>query len=421
MPLYGNLASMPLPDLLQWAGVARKTGTLELERNKVCKRILFRHGRIIACASDDPSDLLGHWLVSRGKISEDVLRLALAKQAQVRCHLGEILAEMGAVSREEVLRQLVAKTEESLFALFEWADAEFRFRDGGVDDNVGFPVDLRVEDVLLRGAKRLDEVQNIRTVFTDPGIVLRRTAKPPPAEVFRNRMARRIFEQVDGERTVAEILLHVHASEFLVTKFLYELHRIGVVEIATIRRPEPAEAPVLEIPLELSDAPESAPSAAASEADDAEAETEPSRPAVAVAAPPAPKPIEVPTETDLEIARRLMARGDFDGALEILDRAYRLEPSDDALRKLLAEAEAAFVEKAYRHYLPAAKIPILAKTPESLTAERLSPAEYFIVSRIDGSWDVRSIIQITPLREVEALRTLKRLRERGILELRDPA
>lgn len=423
MPLYGNLASMPLPDLLQWAGAAKKTGTLELERNKVCKRILFRHGRIIACASDDPSDLLGHWLVSRGKISEDVLRLALAKQGEVRRHLGEILAEMGAVSREEILRQLVAKTEESLFALFEWGDAEFRFRDGGVDDNVGFPVDLRVEDVLLRGAQRHDEVQNIRTVFTDPGIVLRRTAKPPPTEVHRNRMARRIFEQVDGERTVAEILLHVHASEFLVTKFLYELHRIGVVEIAKIRRPEPAAEPVLEIPLELSDVPESRPPAEASDPATGGAQAEPERPAVAVAAPPAPAPkaVDVPTETDLEISRRLMARGDFDNALEILDRAYRLEPSDDALRKLLAEAEAAFVEKAYRHYLPAAKIPVLAKPPEALTAERLSPAEYFIVSRIDGSWDVRSIIQITPLREVEALRTLKRLRERGILELRDPS
>ena len=61
------------------------------------------------------------------------------------------------------------------------------------------------------------------TVFNDPGIVLRSTGRPTPAAVMKNRMARRIYESLNGERTVAEILLHAHASEFLVTKFLFEL------------------------------------------------------------------------------------------------------------------------------------------------------------------------------------------------------
>jgi hypothetical protein len=406
---------MPLGDLLQWLGVANKTGTLELERQKVRKRILFRHGRIIACASEDPSDLLGHWLVSRGRISEDVLRLALARQEQEKRHLGELLVEMGALKKDDLLRQLVAKTEESIFALFEWTDAEFRFRDEDPDPGNVFPVDLRVEDVLLRGAQRFDEVQRIRTIFNDPGIVLRRTGKLPPAEVFRNRMARSLYEAVNGERSVAEILLHAHASEFLVTKFLFELHRIGAVEVAgVIAVPSPAPEDPLEFELHVPETVAAGPSSSTGTAQE---------PRIAVSAPPAPpRPeIVVPTETDLEIARRLMANGDFDSALEILDRAYRMQPGDEALRRLLAEAETAFVEKAYRHYLPPAKVPVLVKPPQTLQSEHLSPAEFFLLSRMDGSWDVRSIIQIAPLREVEALRTLKRLRERGILELRDPA
>ena len=35
----------------------------------------------------------------------------------------------------------------------------------------------------------------------------------------------------------------------------------------------------------------------------------------------------------------------------------------------------------------------------------------------DGSWDLRSIISISPLREVDALRAFKKLRERGIIDL----
>jgi hypothetical protein len=82
-------------------------------------------------------------------------------------------------------------------------------------------------------------------------------------------------------------------------------------------------------------------------------------------------------------------------------------------------AEQYFVERAYRHYLPPGKIPILKRPIESLVGDNLSPAEGFLVSRVNGSWDLRSIMSISPLREVDALRALKRLRERGIIDLVD--
>ena len=50
----------------------------------------------------------------------------------------------------------------------------------------------------------------------------------------------------------------------------------------------------------------------------------------------------------------------------------------------------------------------------------LTPQEYFMLSRIDGTWNVKAVIQVAPIQEVEALRTLKRMREKGIIELRDP-
>ena len=394
MPVQGSLATMSLTEILQWLGSAGKTGALSIERNKVVKRILVREGRVVACSSQEPSDMLGHFLVSRGRISEETLRKALGVQEDDKSHLGRILVDMGALTEDELRRALEDKSQETIFGLFEWENASFRFEAGEIDDANIYGVNLRVEDILLRGAQRWDEILRIRKVFNDPGIVLRRTARVPPAEVFRNRMARRIFESVNGERTVAEILLHAHGSEYLVTKFLFELSRAGCVEIAGVRpiEREPAPSPT-------------APKVA------------PGRPAAAASAP---SPALVTAEGDLEVARRLLNRGEFEAALEILDRAYKAQPGDEALRRLLAEAEAAFVEKAYRHLLPPDKVVSLARPVEELTAELLSPPEFFLLSRIDGTWDVKSIIQITPLREVDVLRTLKRMREKGVIELRDP-
>src|SRR6266850_2640765 len=236
MPVHGNLATMSLTEILQWLGNAGKTGTLSIERNKVVKRILLREGRVIACASQEPADMLGHFLVSRGKISEETLRKALGLQETQRTHLGRILVATGALTEDELRLLLEDKAQETIFGLFDWDDAEFRFAEGETADPNIFAVNMRVEDILLRGAQRWDEMQRFRTVFNDPGIVLRRTARMPPAEVFRNRMARRIFESINGERTVAEILLHAHGSEYLVTKFLYELHRAGVAEVAGVKQ-----------------------------------------------------------------------------------------------------------------------------------------------------------------------------------------
>lgn len=419
MPVQGNLGTMSLTEILQWLGSAGKTGALSIERNKVIKRILVREGRVIACASQEPSDMLGHFLVSRGRISEETLRRALALQEAQKEHLGRILVGMGALTDDELRRSLEDKSQETIFGLFEWEDASFRYVDGEIGDANIYAVNMRVEDILLRGAQRWDEIQRIRTVFNDPGIVLKRTTRVPPGEVFRNRMARRIFESIDGERTVADILLHAHGSEYLVTKFLFELHRAGCAEISHVRpveRPAEAAAP----------APPLSPEILEEIREPARIGDRPPAPAApapaprAAAAKPASAPAIVSNEGDFEVARRLLNRGEFEAALEILDRAYKGQPGDESLRRLLAEAEAAFVEKAYRHLLPPSKIVSLARPMEELAGERLSPPEFFLLSRLDGTWDVKSIIQITPLREVDVLRTLKRLREKGVIELKDP-
>jgi hypothetical protein len=408
MALFGSLRSMPLTDVLQWLGTTRKTGTLVLERNKVVKQIVFREGRVVGCSSDDPPELLGHYLVAQAKITEETLREALVRQAETQEYLGKILVGMQAVTPDDLTRLLTSKAEETIFSLFDWEEAEFRFDEDREPSPYAFPVEIEIEDILLRGLKRYDEMKRIRTVFNDPGIVLRKTDREPPAEVFKNRLTKRIHDLITGDRTVAEILLHAHASEFLVTKFLFELFRNGIVEIAEVRPIRPATAPPPEREPELVACAEPAASR------NGAAEARRPRPIA-----PVNVPVPAPAAAELEAARALMGSGEFEGALDILNAQYRLHPSDESLRRLVAEAEAAFVDKAYRYYVPPHKIPVLRGSAESLTGEKLSPVEFFLLSRFNGTWDIRSIIQITPIREVEALRTLKRLREKGFVELRD--
>jgi hypothetical protein len=438
---------MSLPDLLQWLAAARMSGTLQVELNKVSKSISLEAGLLVGCSSEHPPERLGQFLLARGKLSEEQLLEALSTHEEQGKHLGLVLTEMGIISEEELISHLEAQAEEVIFSLFDLQDAVFRFRQEENDHDNLFPVCLRVEDVLLRGLKRVDEMRQIREVLNDPGIVLQYSKKAPPQEVFENEMARTLYGAIDGERTIEEILLHVHGSEYIVTKFLFGLHRNGFVEIGGVRKREPspkipavAAAPAaIPEPASVESQAESAAQATTATATlEAPEASEESLPEISRTIPdlPSPQPegsgdsaeLELLEESDahklerrLEKASQFMSQAEYESALEILDQVYQEYPGDESLRRLTWEAEAAFIEKTYRHYLPPRKIVHLVHSMEEMETENLSPTEFFLLSRIDGSWDLKSIVLIAPLREADVLRTLKRMREKGMIALKDPA
>ena len=402
MSVYGNVRTMTLPDLLQWASVNKKTGVLELEWNQICKRISFREGRIVACSSDDPPSRLGQFLLSRGKISKEQLREALTKQETSSKNLGLIFQDMGILTREEIEAHVAAKAEENIYGLFDWADAEFRFHENAGHDPFIIEVELGVQDVVLHGIQRFDELQRIRDVFSSSGIVLQTTDKPTPNEIVSSPMARRVLASVDGRRTLAAILLHAHASEFLVLKFLYTLLRKGVVSIIEVREADVHSRTLLD--LCDPDSPVLG-----------EVETERVR-------PPVMTDQQAPAESkrDVETALQCMARGDYGRALDILDELYKAQPDDVRLRQLVLKAEAGFLESARAQAFGPEKIPVPLDAAKDPTGADLKPTDQFLLTMLDGKADIKSVVWLAPLREIDVLQALQRMLDAGLIELRDP-
>jgi hypothetical protein len=376
MSLSGNFSSMPLTDLLQWLGTSRKTGALKVRRGSVSKTLFLDEGRLVASLSDDPNEMLGQFLLARGSIDEDQLRQGLRAQQKSRVFLGKILVMCGMLKESELKVALTQKAEETVYSLFEWEDASFDFEEGEKPDRHMVTISLKVDDVVLRGVQRLDEMNRVREVFPDGRVVLRRSGKALPRKVLDHPLARRIMERLDEEHTIDEITLDVHASPFRVQRFLFDCHRVGLVEITRQRAAEKEEGAALP----------------------AGAET------LAVL---------------VNRCRRLLADGESEACIALLEEVLLADEDHEEARALLAEAEKAFAGHILGAVLPADSVPSLTRPLEALTSERLRPEEFFLLSRIDGAWDIKSIIDIAPMREAEALRVLKRLRERGVITLRE--
>jgi hypothetical protein len=62
-------------------------------------------------------------------------------------------------------------------------------------------------------------------------------------------------------------------------------------------------------------------------------------------------------------------------------------------------------------------IPTLKRTTEDLVNLKFNAEEGFIVSRIDGVMDIRSVIQISPSSEFETLMIFRRLLDEQVIDL----
>jgi len=371
--LTGNLKTMSLPDLLQWAGAGRKTGTLSLKSGPLHKKIYFQEGAIIGSSSDDNREYLGQFMLSEGIITEQQLKDAFDLQAQTKVMLGRILVKKGLVSEAKVGDVLRLKAEETIYSLFLWMEADFEFVENELPPGDQVLISIKVEDVLMEGLRRYDTSKKIRQLLPHNGIVLRRSQRPLPSDIAAKKFPRRIYDLVDGRRTLVQIVLEAHASEYNVCQVLFVMVQKKFLEVVQEESAAPA----------------------------------PSR-------PPADSP-----QALMDAAKELIKSGDSEGALVILEKARKSAGKNPEMNALIQVAEEHFIDKAYRHYLPPKKIPVLKKPLETLMSQDLSPEEGFLVSRVNGSWDLRSIISISPLREVDALRAFKKLRERGILDLID--
>ena len=368
MSLTGNLRTMDLPEVLQWIAGGRKTGTLHLDRRSIQKRIAFTDGIILTSWSNDPRESLGQFLVRDALISEEQLFKALLRQEREGRLVGVILVADGAVTEDDLRRVLQRKVAETIYDLFLWPEGQFEFKDGDLPHASGITVDLPVMGVIMEGARRVDEWARIRGVFPSEGTSFKLT-RGIPAEVT-DRDDRRLLELASGGRTLAAIALELHYSEFDAAARAFDLHQRGLLAVARVQ------------------------------------ETLPSGDGVAL------------IKELLELAGKRIAQRRYDKALEAFEQVLAVDRlNQDAKKGLISVVEARARDRTLKT-VRLDHVPVLLLDLKELTTHDLDAHEGFVVSRVNGEWDVQSILKLCPMAEEDALLIFSRLLERGIIELR---
>ena len=371
MAIRGTLTTMSIPDLLQFLATGRKTGSLKVGRGKVMKEIYFENGLIVGSYSNDPKEYLGQVLIHHGKVDDAKLQLAMEVQRKSGGRLGEILVSKGFLTEADVVEILRIRTLDAIYDLFLWDEAQFEFYDSQKLREGLIRIEVQPTSVVMEGIYRIDEWKRYRTLIPSDRALLE-LGPGWTSSLSLSKEVRLILYFVEKHISVAEICYQMHASAFQVYGQLYDLVKRGIVRVA-------GEAP----------------------------ET----PAAAQEAPELPKTVSAL----LQMARSDLAEDEPEKALSIIQKLLQQEPKNPEAQSLLVQAEEKFIKQVYASHLSPHAIPKILVPVETLTQEQIGPQEGFVLSRINGAWDVASILSICPFREADCLRMIKTLADSGII------
>jgi hypothetical protein len=373
MGIAGNLKTMELAELLQWLSQGQKTGTLVVTQDDREKRVFFQNGRIISSASTDPKEHLGHFLVSHGFITEQQLAEAVRRQESEKSLLGKILIGMEAITPEQLDHMLRMKAEEGIYELFSWPEGEFRFLDDNLPDYEMVPLSLEVVGLVLEAMRRQDEFKRIKMRIPSPLCVPVRMMDDLAEDPELGEGQRFILQAIDDDRSIEDIALHTHASEYYVCEAIFPLVMARKVKIV---RPRGASASA--------------------------------EPAVSG---------QASGTSLLRRGERHLAAHELEPALRYLRAARNLEPDNQTIQLAAERGERSIRELLQREGVVPDAVPRLAIPIEEIMHARVSPKAGFLLSRVDGKYDIASILKISPMAQLEALLLFRELAQAGLVRI----
>src|SRR4029450_931594 len=100
-----------------------------------------------------------------------------------------------------------------------------------------------------------------------------------------------------------------------------------------------------------------------------------------------------------------------------LRAARSLDPDDHTIARAAEQGEATIRAVLQSEGVVLDAVPKLAVSPTDVARMKVSPKAGFLLSRIDGTYDIASILKISPLTQLEALRVVGELMQGGMLKL----
>ena len=248
MPLKGDLQDFSLPDLFQLIHFGKKNGTLVIANGDAMGYVCFRNGNVFFATHNWKKSPLGQRLVEAGMVAQEQIDEALKLQETTHKgqRVGNILVELGYLSRESLEVFVEEQIRDAVFNLLRWKEGDFDFDPDQIFPEEDIGLSMRTEDLIMEGSRRLDEwfkiekkVPSLDSVFS-----LTEAAGSDAGGLDLTSEERLVFNHVDGDSSVRDIIARSGQSALVTCRALYGLVTAG--QVLLVGESAEAEVPVEE-------------------------------------------------------------------------------------------------------------------------------------------------------------------------------
>lgn len=234
-----------LTDIFPLLGQQQKTGVLNLQENDKVVQLLFEKGMIVGTAFPTEADEeppLAKRLIRGGLLTPEKWQKAFKQHKEELISVEQALLNNGMVIKEDLVAVLRLMTFETIYGLFKWKGGNFWFEAKKVfyDPNLVEP--LASEYLLLDVLRMVDEWHLLAERIPSFDIVMQKVnpmatldvLAGTPWEKKRTFQMEVLYELVDGQRTIQEVMDLSFVGEFDTCKNLIMLMDAGVIESLSI-------------------------------------------------------------------------------------------------------------------------------------------------------------------------------------------
>lgn len=211
LDLRGSLKRFTLPEILQLIASGRRTGTLGIQKDDDMVMVYFEDGKITYGYGPRQTYHIGQLLKERGVLSGEALEEAVRIQADEENskRLGEILVTQGMIDRADLKSAVKDQIEQLLYSLLSWESGTFKFYEGQLPTQEEIKVEISVENVILEGLRRVDEMNLVRDTLPDQKEVFQIAVSKGDRNRDINLSADEwnMMASVDGRRSLNDICI----------------------------------------------------------------------------------------------------------------------------------------------------------------------------------------------------------------------
>lgn len=232
--IRGNLSAFRIVELMQMLSLQRHTGRLVINREEGEAEIFFKEGAVVFAGCDINGCVKGiaGLMTKTCRVAEDGLRHAQRIADMTGQPLDGVLAQEKILDQKTFGSCLRRHTETIVYRAMGWKDGDFVF-DQTAPPGFAQPVSLKVDDLIMEGTRRADELVLIRQKIPDLSMVF--SPLIGNAEELTRRglsdMDLKVFGMVDGRSSVKDIIDRSMASDFDVVKSLFILLSVNLIKV----------------------------------------------------------------------------------------------------------------------------------------------------------------------------------------------